>query len=173
MKLKIRYENEFQTIELDAEATRGLWVTLSLEEDETLSEEEREQRLQEAVDEKLNRPEYNNYHKHQRHVGYSGSMFREEEDMDVTDILIKNAADPSVFYADEDDRRRKEDYEYYCQWVRKVLANKPEWAEAFIAVYLDGESIREYAARICVNENNITQKLKRAKKRLKDAWPDR
>ncbi len=30
MKLKIRYENEFQTIELDAKATEEMWVTLSI-----------------------------------------------------------------------------------------------------------------------------------------------
>ena len=27
MKLKVRYENEFQTIELDSEATKCLWVS--------------------------------------------------------------------------------------------------------------------------------------------------
>ncbi len=51
-----------------------------------------------------------------------------------------------------------------CDWVRKVLVKKPEWADAFIAVRMDGESIREYAARIGADENNITQKLKRAEK---------
>lgn len=41
MKLKIRYENEYQTITLDAETTEELWVSLSLE-GEGLSQEERE-----------------------------------------------------------------------------------------------------------------------------------
>ena len=40
MRLKIRYEQEFQTIELDAEATEELWVSLSLE-GEGLTQEER------------------------------------------------------------------------------------------------------------------------------------
>ena len=43
MKLKIRYENEMQTIELDSAATNQLWVSLSLE-GEGLSQEEREKR---------------------------------------------------------------------------------------------------------------------------------
>ena len=30
MRLKIRYENEYQTVVLDAEATEELWVSLSL-----------------------------------------------------------------------------------------------------------------------------------------------
>ena len=48
-----------------------------------------------------------------------------------------------------------------------------EWADAFIAVRLDGESIREYAARIGADENNITQKLKRAEKKLRENYIDR
>ena len=36
MKLKIRYENEFQTIELDAKATDEMWVSLSLDCDDKL-----------------------------------------------------------------------------------------------------------------------------------------
>ena len=41
MKLKIRYENEVQTLELNAEDTEQLWVSLSLE-GEGLSQAERE-----------------------------------------------------------------------------------------------------------------------------------
>ena len=41
MKLKIRYENEIQTIELDAKATEEMWVSLSLE-GEGLSQKEKE-----------------------------------------------------------------------------------------------------------------------------------
>ena len=45
MKLKIRYENEIQTIELDAKATEEMWVSLSLE-GEGLSQKEREELIQ-------------------------------------------------------------------------------------------------------------------------------
>ena len=109
MELKIRYENEMQTIELDSAATDQLWVSLSLE-GEGLSQEEREKRIQEEWDKQYNRP---------------------------------------------------------------VLAKKPEWADAFIAIRLDGESVREYAARIGADENNISQKLKRAEKKLKENYKDR
>ena len=60
-----------------------------------------------------------------------------------------------------------------CEWVRKILYKKPEWADAFIAVRLDGEPVREYAARIGADENNITQKLKRAAQKLKENYKDR
>ena len=43
MKLKIRYENEFQTIELDAKATEEMWVTLSIEIDGVVTQDEKEQ----------------------------------------------------------------------------------------------------------------------------------
>lgn len=42
MKLKIRYENEYRTVTLDAEETEDLWVSLSLE-GERLTREERQQ----------------------------------------------------------------------------------------------------------------------------------
>ena len=48
MKLKIRYENEMQILELDSVATEQLWVSLSLE-GEGLSQEERGQRIQAGV----------------------------------------------------------------------------------------------------------------------------
>ena len=57
MKLKIRYEQEYQTIELDTEATEQLWVSLSLDEGEGLSNEEREQRIQDAFNEGYNKPD--------------------------------------------------------------------------------------------------------------------
>ena len=37
----------------------------------------------------------------------------------------------------------------------------------FIAVRIDGMSIREYASSIGASENNITQKLKRATQKLR------
>ena len=38
MKLKVRYENEFQTIELDAKSMDEMWVSLSLEDGENLTQ---------------------------------------------------------------------------------------------------------------------------------------
>lgn len=38
---------------------------------------------------------------------------------------------------------------------------------------MNGEKIRDYAARIGASENNITQKLKRAKKKLGEHYAER
>ena len=68
MKLKIRYENEFQTIELDAKATEEMRVTLSIEIDGAVTQDEKEQLIQEEGDKQFNRPEYNVYHRETRHI---------------------------------------------------------------------------------------------------------
>ena len=177
MKLKIRYEQEFQTIELDTEATKQLWVSLSLEDEEGLSNEEREQRIQDAFDEQFNKPEYNIWHRETRHIdptpkrkrmdGRAGYIQANEDDpgFDIMDYLLTTD--------DIELHDKNFDYERVCSWVRKVLVKKPEWADAFIAVRLDGESIRDYAARIGADENNITKKLKRAAKKLRENYPNR
>lgn len=171
MKLKIRYEGEYQTINLDTEATEELWVSLSLEGEE-LTQEQREQLIQETFDKEFNRPEYNNYHKETRHVdpnpkrklmsGKRGYIQAEkgDESFKIMDYLAVSNDDHSNL-----------GYEELCAWVRNVLAKKPEWAEAFIKVRLDGMSIRDYAAKIGASENNITQKLGRAAKKLMENFP--
>ena len=172
MKLRIRYDETVQTLDLDKKATEQLWVSLSLE-DETLSDSEKEQKIQEAFDVQYNRPEYNNMHKFDRHRGNSNAQpatDNGEEDAYTSEPLMSEVADDRIFRKDEIDRDERESYEAICGSVRKVLAKKPEWADAFIAVRMDEETIREYAARIGANENNITQKLKRAEKKLAAAY---
>ena len=172
MRLKIRYEQEFQTIELDAEATEELWVSLSLE-GEGLTQEEKETLIQDTWEERFNRPDYNSWHKFDRHCGRSKAQPGKddaEDEVDTNEPLMEEVADDRIFRKDELDRKERESYSAICDWVRKVLVKKPEWADAFIAVRMDGESIREYAARIGADENNITQKLKRAEKKLRENY---
>lgn len=175
MRLKIRYENEYQIIMLDAEAIEELWASLSLE-GEGLTQEEKEKLIQDTWEERFNRPDYNNWHKFDCHRGRSKAQPGKddsEDEVDTNEPLMEEVADDRIFRRDELDREERESYEAICDWVRKVLVKKPEWADAFIAVRLDGESIREYAARIGADENNITQKLKRARKKLRENFKDR
>lgn len=175
MKLKIRYENEMQILELDSAATEELWVSLSLE-GEGLTQEEKERLIQDTWEERFNRPYYNNWHKFDRHRGRSKAQPGKddsEDEVDTNEPLMEEVVDDRIFRRDELDREERESYEAICDWVRKVLAKKPEWADAFITVRMDGESIREYATRIGADENNITQKLKRAEKELRENFKDR
>ena len=139
------------TLDLDEKATEQLWVSLSLEGG-GLSNSEKEKMIREAFDVNYNRPEYNSWHKFNRHRGSSKAQSKKtdgEKDADTSEPLMNEVADDRIFRKDE-----------------------PEWADAFIAVRMDGDPIREYAARIGADENNITQKLKRAEKRLADAYHD-
>ena len=66
MKIKIRYENEYQTLEVEnVELER--WLNISISENE--SQEDYEQRIQDVIEERFNRPDYNSWHKHDRHTG--------------------------------------------------------------------------------------------------------
>ena len=102
MKLKIRYENEYQTIELDEQATNDLWVSLSIDEDEeALSQEDKEQKIQEHFEEKFNRPEYNSWHKHDRHTGVAKMRNKEGEvEVNTEEAVMTKAVDPSIYTKD-------------------------------------------------------------------------
>ena len=177
MKLKIRYDWRVQIIELGTEETEKLWVSLSLE-GEDLSQEEREKKIQDAFDLEFNEEEYKNWRRSSRHKGYTKALFGkdgcgDENGPDSFEPLMDEVLDDRIFRKHEIEQIEKETYENLCEWIRKVLIKKPEWAGAFIAVYLDGETIRAYSARLGVDENNITQKLKRAKKKLRENYQNR
>ena len=175
MKLKIRYDNAYQTLELDAEATEQLWISLSLE-GEGLSQEEREKLIQDEWEERLNKPDYNSWHKFDRHRGYSKAQpgkDEDDEDLDTSEPLMKEVADDRIFRRDELARIESEEYEEICQRIRAVLEKKPDWAEAFIAVCLDGEEETAYARRIGDTQSNVAHKLARAKKKLQQNFEKR
>ena len=86
---------------------------------------------------------------------------------------MKEVADDRIFRKNEIERSNQDEYESVCQWIRTVLGKKQDWADMFIAVRIDGMSIREYASSIGVSENNITQKLKRATKKLEQEYKKR
>lgn len=178
MKIRIRYENEYQTLELNTEDTEGLWVCLSLSGDEDMTQEEKEALIQKEFDEQFNKPDYNSWHTHNRHIGYSKAMTDsngEETGNDTTDVLLDEVKDKSIFYPDRYSWEQREEWDRddFCNWIREVLEEKPEWAEAIISIRLNGESVQDYAARTGCSANSISQKLRRAVKKLKKDWQDR
>jgi|UniRef100_UPI00402A68F4 hypothetical protein len=170
MRLSIRYENQFQSIELNEEETQEMWVSLSLEGENL----EKEKLIQKTFDEKFNKPEYNIWHRETRHLTTPKERFNDDGDeYDTSEPLMKEVADDRIFRKNEIERSNQDEYESVCQWIRTVLGKKQDWADMFIAVRIDGMSIREYASSIGVNENNITQKLKRATKKLEQEYKNR
>ena len=81
---------------------------------------------------------------------------------------MREVADDRVFRRDEIIQANQDEYDDICQLIHKALGKKKDWADMFIAVRIDGIPIREYARSIGVDENNISQKLKRAEKKLKE-----
>ena len=174
MKLKVRYDNGFQTLELDAEATEQLWISLSLEGD-GLSQQEREQLIQDEWEERFNKPDYNSWHKFDRHRGYSKAQpgkDEDDEDVDTSEPLMKEVMDDRIFRRDEIEWEQREEHEAVVQWVWKILKKKPTWAKAFVAVRIDGVSVNDYAAFVGKDASTVSKWLTRAEKNLRENYSD-
>lgn len=87
MKIKIRYNNEFQKLEVDRDE---MWVSLSLGSTEGLTDSEMEKRIQDKFDEMFNRPEYNNWHRHDRHTTGTATP-RRLDGKSIHDMVAWNA----------------------------------------------------------------------------------
>ena len=171
MKLRIRYENELQTLELNAEDTEKLWVSLSLE-GEGLSQDQKEQLIQDTWEERFNRPEYNCWHKFARHNGESKAKpgkDEDEDDVDSSEPLMSEVLDDRIFLRDELNRKAKDDYDDWCGRIRAAM--KPDYAEMIIAIHLDGMEPCEYAKSIGEKPNTLNHRLQRAEKRFKEIFP--
>lgn len=159
MKLKIRYEEKYEVLEVSSEE---MWVTLSLEDGENLTQEEKEIMIQDAFEEKFNKPEYNSWHKFDRHRGNLKQQFRkDDENADESDGL-----DTVGDYSQEEERSRQYEYEALCQRIRSLL--KPEFAEVLIAMCLDEMTPEEYAASTGEKRDTVYKRLQRAKKKYKE-----
>ena len=192
MKIKVLYEDNiknghkvYTTIEIpDDDYT----VILDMDYEQRLAEVEPDKRdqvkrcntLQEVFDH-MNDQEYNGWRKHHRHLGntkaqaYEDDGIGEDEDDGATwcEPLLTEVRDERIFRKDEIEQDKRDDYDAVCQWVRAVLEKKPDWAEAFIAVYLDGEEETAYARRIGDTQSNVAHKLARAKKKLQQNFENR
>lgn len=172
MKLRIRYDEEWKVLELNTEDIDELWISLSLEEEE-LTQEDMEARIQEEFDKQFNQPEYKNLRKFARHRGFSKARPDEDEEFDTDEPLISEVRDLGVFSKYESEHENKMQYDEVCAEVREILKKKPNWAEAFIAVRLDAMTVNDYAASIDEEPYNISKYLTRAEKKLKEFYEKR
>lgn len=165
MKLKIRFDKYYQTLELNEKETDQLWISLEIENNPS-SKEEKEKLIQEKFDKEFNRPEYNNWRGHYRWVSMPKTPYRKDEQgEDLTDHM-----DYIPDYTDLEDQDKKYEYEHYCELLRNNLSHKQ--AEAFIAVHLDGIPANEYAESIGVHKSAVSHRISSAKKKLKKIFPD-
>lgn len=175
MKLNIRFEDDYQTLELDEAATKSLWVCLSLECEEDTPQKEREKMIQNAFEETFNRPEYNVFHRETRHIDHKPKRKR----MDGRRGYIQaepndkgfNIMDYLAVASDEEEKEKTAEEQEVFEKVRRILSKKPKWADAFIAVRLKGMSVNDYAAYIGVKDASTVSKwLGRAEKKLRENW---
>lgn len=162
MKLKIRYEQKYEILEVSSEE---MWVSLSLEGGEDLTQEEKETLIQDAFEEQFNKLEYNNWHKFDRHRGMPNKIFRKDDEAEDKSDFMDYIPDNS----DEEAREKQEEYERVCDIIRKTL--KPDQAELLITIYLDQIPLTEYADRECVSVSAISHRLNTAKKNFKKFYP--
>lgn len=161
MRIKMRYEDAYQTLEVETQEVEK-WLNVSISEDE--NEEDYEKRIQKEIEVRYNRPEYNNWHKFDRHRGNLKKQFRkDDEETDESDGL-----DTVGDYSQEEERNNKYEYEALCQELRTVL--KPEYAEVIIAVCLDELTPEEYAATTGEKIDTVYKRLQRAKKKIQEIF---
>ncbi len=161
MRLRVVYEDEAQYLEINDEATAQLTVSLGVDVTGA-TQEEKEQMVQEAFNVQFNRPDYNNWHKMERHWGNPETKGDSDEKDYNNGLGINDGYDQ---FAEEEKRWEEEEVR---EKVRTMLS--PLQADAVIAVYLDGISITAYAAAQGVTKSAISQRLETAKKKLKNFY---
>ena len=166
MKIKIRYENEYQTLEVEnVELER--WLNISISENE--SQEDYEQRIQDVIEERFNRPDYNNWHKHDRHTGNAYMKSKDGTvEVNTEEAIMYRAADKSAFNSSIDGVHNQLEYEECCETLRSLL--KPAVADMVIAIALDGYTVGEYAAEIGEDANTVSHRYRRAINKLKKVF---
>lgn len=167
MKIRIMYDNKPTYIDVpDDDCT----LMIDSDYEERLSAAEHKESVvrrsvQEIMDERFNKPEYNNWHKYDRHRGILKPQFRRDdepdEDSDAMDFIPDNS--------DEETRRSREDDEYIRDIIRRTL--KPKQAELLISVVLDGVSVTEYAELEGVTVSAVSHRMETAVKNFKKVFP--
>lgn len=170
MIIKMRYEDKFQEVEVDA-MDAGKWVNIDIDDCESV--EEFEKRIQEQVDEQYNKPEYNIYHRETRHLG--NAMYRNKDgsvEVNTDEALIRKAADDSIFTKDMDELEERMERVYqdkhYRDKIRSLL--KPDVADMVIAIAIEGKTASEYAELINDDANNVSHRYRRAIKKLEKVF---
>lgn len=168
MKIKMRYEDAYQTLEVETKEIEK-WLNISISEEE--SQEDYEKRVQDEIEVQFNRPDYNNWHKFDRHTGNAYMKSKDGTvEVNTEEAIMYRAADKSVFNESINGVHSQIEYEECCKILRNLL--KPEIADMVIAIALDDMSVGEYATLIGDDSNNVSHRYRRAIKKLKKVFSE-
>ena len=167
--MRIRIQSDSKSIYLEV-PDEDCTVMIDADYEDRLSSAEEDEMVerrtvQEIMDERFNKPEYNSWHKFDRRRGMPKKQFRkDDEDEDKIDHM-----DTIPDYSDEESREKQAEYEYVCGILRKNL--KPQQAEMLISIVLDGMPVSDYAKREGVSVSAISHRLETAKNNFKKIFP--
>ena len=166
MKIKVRYDNRVTELEVSEEEFA---VMIDIDYQEQLENEEDKSKIhcrtpQEVVDEQLNKPEYNSFHKFDRHRDKYKKYPADDGTEEVTDKM-----DTYGNWSEEKKRDEKFSHDALCERIRAAM--KPEQAELIIAICIDGFTPQEYAAKVGDKANNVSHRLQRAKENFRKIFP--
>lgn len=157
MKISIIYDNIRQILEVETDELIG-WLNIDVEPN--LSDEVLQKIVQEKIDKEFNRPEYNNWHKFDRHRGIPKRAYRRDNEAeDETDIM-----DSFGDYTQETERNNRYEYDALCQLIHNSL--KQNYADVLIAICLDSKTPEEYAIENGEKRDAVYKRLQRAKKKF-------
>lgn len=117
-----------------------------------------EKRIQDVIEEKFNRPDYNSWHKYDRHTDNAYMKSKDGTvEVNTEEAIMFRAADKSAFNISIEGVHNQLEYEECCETLRSLL--KPAVADMVIAIALDGYTVGEYAASIDEDANNVSHRL--------------
>lgn len=163
--IKMRYEDTFQDIPLDESAQGVLAKSLNIEGFDTLSMIEKQETLQNTLDTLFNKPEYNNYHKFNRHRAYVNTPTDKDTD---EPFLSKDIMDtfPDIKESEKLDRKMNDIDN--IKFIYDFFKKKPKFADVVVAKDIDKLSIEEYAEIINENRTTVHKRYKKAISLLKN-----
>ena len=177
MKIKIRYDNQTTTLDVPEEDFTVM-VQMDYEDrcakaDDPASVQRRTP--QEIMDERFNRPDYNNWHTHNRHWDadatppsvFGGKQYLSsdlEEEAEQHHFTMDEFPDLTAMKRQEAAERDEE----VRAWIREKM--KPSYAEILIAIRMNGMSVTEYMALTGEKQSTVSQRLRRAEKKYQEIF---
>ncbi len=180
MKIRIRYDEHTTTIDVPEE---DFAVMVKMDYEDRLAKADDPAYVaprtpQEIMDERFNRPDYNNWQKHWRHIDdnaipprldHRSGYLTHEPDESREDHHYSMDEFPDL--AAEEAREQQERDQELRAYIRKRM--KPDYAMMLIAIHMDGLSVTEYAGLIGEERTNVSHRLQRAEKKFQEIFQKR